>query len=370
MVLAIYRKYRPLTFNDVLGQELIVRILKEAAKQDKLSHAYLFAGPRGSGKTTTARIIAKVANCLTRQEDAAFRKKGEPCNECPICKEIGDGRNLNVIEIDAASNRGIDEIRNLKENIRVPPSNTRFKVFIIDEAHMLTKDAFNALLKTLEEPPSYIILVLATTEVEKIPTTILSRTQQFQFKRVPLQHLIAKLKGIVKQEKITISNEALELIASAAEGSFRDAESLLDQLTAAGDKDITVNEVEEMVGKIGFDSLSRFAGFLLESKIDDALKALAELNDKGYNLVQFTKDIIQYLRRTAVLSFSSQMGKEFKKELTSEHLKKLTGHAELFKEVHLELLKSLIIAYSQMRYSQFPIIPLEIAIIENLKKTN
>ncbi|HDY73433.1 MAG TPA: DNA polymerase III subunit gamma/tau [Candidatus Jorgensenbacteria bacterium] len=367
MALALYRKYRPSTFSDILGQDLIVRILQEAVRQDKIAHAYLFSGPRGTGKTTTARLIAKVANCLTRQKDAVFSKKGEPCNKCSVCQEISDGRNLNVIEIDAASNRGIDEIRSLKENIRVSPSNTRYKVFIIDEVHMMTKDAFNALLKTLEEPPKYIILILATTEIEKIPVTILSRTQQFQFKRVSLQQLIIKLRSIVKKEKMKISSEALELIAAAAEGSFRDAESLLDQLTAGGDKDITIDEVEEMVGKIGFSALSEFSGYLLTSDIDKALKHIAEVNDKGYNLVQFTKDVIQYLRRTAVLSFSPSMKKEFEKELINEHLKKLSDHAKLFTEKHLELLRALITAYSQMRYSQFPIIPLEVAIIESLK---
>src|SRR3989344_7769582 len=162
MALAIYRKYRPNTFEDLLGQELPARILKEAGRQEKLAHAYIFAGPRGTGKTTTARLIAKIANCETRIADKNFQAKGEPCNNCRICKEIDDGLSLDVIEIDAASNRGIDEIRDLKENVRVSPSSSRYKVFIIDEAHMLTKEAFNALLKTLEEPPPYVILILAT----------------------------------------------------------------------------------------------------------------------------------------------------------------------------------------------------------------
>ena len=177
--LAIYRKYRPATFEDLLGQEMIVKILKEEAKQDRLSHAYIFSGPRGTGKTTSARLIAKIANCEKRATDAAFREKGEPCNSCNACTMIDEGKALDVIEIDGASNRGVDEIRNLKESIRTSPSASRFKVYIIDEAHMLTKDAWNALLKTLEEPPRYVIIILATTEIEKVPATIASRAQKF-----------------------------------------------------------------------------------------------------------------------------------------------------------------------------------------------
>ncbi len=366
--LAIYRKYRPKTFSDVLGQEMITKILKEAAKENKLSHAYLFTGPRGTGKTTTARLIAKVANCEKRQEDKEFRKKGEPCNECEACKDIDSGRCLDIIEIDAASNRGIDEIRNLRENVKVPPSSNPYKVFIIDEAHMLTKDAFNALLKTLEEPPEYIILILATTETEKIPSTISSRTQQFHFKLVPLQEVVEKLKNIVKKEDIKISNEALELIASSAEGSFRDAESLLDQFVSSGDKEITVEEIEGMIGEVGFDKINKVAKSLLEDNLDQALKMISKIEDNGYNLAQFNKSLIKHLRQTAVLSFTPTMESVFSKKLTEDHLNKIKENAEKFEEKHLKLLKSLINSYEQMRYSQFPIIPLEISIIEGLKK--
>ena len=368
--LAIYRKYRPGSFEDLLGQESIIHILKEAARQDKLAHAYLFAGPRGTGKTTTARLIAKIANCEKRNKDEKFRTKGEPCNECATCRAIDDGQSLDVIEIDAASNRGIDEIRNLKESVRVSPSSSRYKVFIIDEAHMLTKDAWNALLKTLEEPPAYVVIILATTEIEKVPLTISSRTQKFLFKRATQEQIVQKLKKIATEEKINIDREAMELVASSAEGSFRDAESLLDQLIAFGnDKNITLPEVESMIGKVGFDKLSVFAGLVLNGDIDKAILALSEIEDGGFNLVQFAKDLIQYVRRVAVIATSPEMENAFRSELMEEHLKKISAHAKLFQKKHLELLKSLINAYGQMRYSQFPIIPLEVALAEHGKNS-
>ncbi len=366
--LALYRKYRPNTFEDLLGQEQITHILREAAKQEKLAHAYLFAGPRGTGKTTTPRLIAKIANCEKRAKDKKFAAMGEPCNECAACRAIDEGHLIDVIEIDAASNRGIDEIRNLKESVRVTPSMSPYKVFIIDEAHMLTKDAWNALLKTLEEPPAHVILILATTEIEKVPLTISSRTQKFYFKRAALQEIVKKLKKIAHEEEIKISGEALNLIATSAEGSYRDAESLLDQLVLFGDKDITLEEVERMIGKVGFDKLSRFSELLLEGKLDEALAALAEIEDGGFNLAQFTKDTIEYLRRVAVLATSPKMESFFGEELMGEHLAIIKNAATRFKPEHVKLLEALIEAYGEMRYSQFPIIPLEVALLNSLKQ--
>ena len=360
--LAIYRKYRPKTFGELLGQELISGILREAAKHDKIFHAYLFAGPRGTGKTTTARLIAKIANCENLGKD------GEPCNKCKFCSAIDEGRSMDVVEIDAASNRGIDEIRDLKENIRTAPSQAKWKVFIIDEVHMLTTPAWNALLKTIEEPPGHVIFIFATTESEKVPATISSRTQQFHFQRPSVRQITDKLLYIAKGEKTDLSEEAAALIGAQAEGSFRDAESLLDQLISAGKKSIQLEDVERAVGKIGFQKLSAFAEEILKGNLESVLEKLHAIEDEGYNLSQFAKDLISYIRRVAVLSMAPKMEAVMRRELTDDHLKRLKGHAKLFKKEHIELLKSLITAYGQMRYSSFPIIPLEVALIEGLKK--
>lgn len=366
-MLAIYRKYRPKTFEELLGQDHIVEVLRNAARQDKFSHAYLFFGPRGSGKTTTARLLAKLANCETRQKDAAFRAKGEPCNHCRPCEEIDSGHALDVIEIDAASNRGIDEIRNLKESIRLSPASFKYKVFIVDEVHMLTKDAFNALLKTLEEPPAHVIFILATTEYDKIPATISSRTQRFHFRKLSLQEILKKLNFVVKEEKLKIAADALELIAALAEGSLRDAESLLDQISSL-DQDVELKDVERIAGKIGYKKTVQLAEYLIKNELENALNYLNEINEDGYNLAQLNRDLIHYLRRALTLKLDSKIEELYKKELTSDELSKIKLHAGMLQEAKLiSLLKSLIRAYSEMRYSPFAIVPLEIAIIENLK---
>jgi len=365
--LAIYRKYRPATFEDLLGQEIIVKILKEEARQDKLSHAYIFSGPRGTGKTTSARLIAKIANCEKRINDPEFRKLGEPCNACGFCKSIDEGKNLDVIEIDAASNRGIDEIRNLKDAIRINPSSSRYKVYIIDEAHMLTSPAWNALLKTLEEPPSYVIIILATTEIEKIPATIASRAQKFYFKLVPREKIVEKLKKISKEENIKISEEALDLIADYGEGSFRDAESLLDQMISLeSDNEISVEEVEKAVGKIGFDKINELANLLIQLKEKEVLEFIDMILESGFNLTQITKDLIEHLRKILVLRINSKMEENFKKEMIPKHLALLKSASIQLKRDHIILIKNLITAYGEMRYSQFPRIPLEVAIIDSI----
>jgi len=367
MSLAIYRKYRPKKMEEVLGQETNIRILKNAAKTNRFSHAYLFYGPRGTGKTTTARLIAKLLNCKKRREDVKFREEGEPCNKCNVCQEIDANNYLDVIEIDAASNRGIDEIRNLKESIKIAPVDGGFKIYIIDEVHMLTGPAFNALLKTLEEPPAHSVLILATTEYEKLPATIVSRTQRFLFKKLPKIKILEKLEMIAKAEGIKIEKAALELLATTAEGSLRDAESLLDQISSLEDK-ITLEDVERLTGRLGTKKVERLTEMILKNDIKSSLNYISLINEEGYNLVQLTKELIHYLRKILSIKVSPLVEEYLRSDLTEEELEKVKKLAELIKvEKTIALIKSLIRAYSEMKYSPFSNVPLEIALIENLK---
>ena len=275
-----------------------------------------------------------------------------------------------MIEIDAASNRGIDEIRDLKESVRLSPSSYRKKVFIIDEAHQLTKEAFNALLKTLEEPPPHIIFILATTEYEKIPATITSRTQRFHFRKLTLAEILKKLKLIVAEEKFKISDDALELVAAAAEGGFRDAESLLDQVTSLSHGNpevIDLATVEAIIGKVGFRRVGQLADLVVTNDLSGALKFLNGLNDSGANLVDLNKELINYFRRVLALKCDSSLEVIYQNELTREDLAKIKLLSQKFPAPKLIILiKSLIRAYSEMRYSPFPHIPLEVVLIEHL----
>ncbi len=368
MSLAIYRKYRPKKIADIIGQENITAIIKNSAAKNKLAHAYLFYGSRGTGKTTIARILSKIANCQTREKDLEFAQKGEPCNKCQACLAIDAGQALDVVEIDAASNRGIDEIRDLKENIKTLPSLFNYKVFIIDEVHMLTTQAFNALLKTLEEPPTHVIFILATTEYEKVPPTIISRTQRFHFRRLTLSEIVSKLEMILKNEKISYSKEAIEMIAYLADGSLRDAESLLDQIISLKGENLTVQNVEEILGKVDFSKTIGMCDLLIKNDLQKSLEFLYDIANKGYNLFQFNKDITEYLRRVLSLNLNPHLEEVFKRELAEAEMNEIQKHAKIANRDRLiSLIKSLISAYSQMKYNPFPIAPFEIAIIENLK---
>lgn len=367
MGLAFYRKYRPKNLGELIGHDTNTEILKNAAKGGRLGQAYLFYGSRGTGKTTTARLLAKLLNCEKRHTDPKFMQLGEPCNECKSCNEISQNNSIDVIEIDAASNRGIDEIRNLKESISSSPMGGRYKVYIIDEAHMLTGAAFNALLKTLEEPPKHAAIILATTEFEKLPPTITSRTQRFLFKKLPKIKILEKLRHVSKEEGIEIEEEALELIAASGEGSMRDAESLLDQLSTFG-KNIDLETAERLIGRVGFRKVEHLSECIIKNDIKGSLEYLSEINEEGHNLVQFTKDLIHYMGKILALHLNPELEKTFHLELTDDEVKRMKALALIADENKMvPLVRSLIRAYSEMRYSPFALIPLEIALVENLK---
>src|SRR3954469_22358079 len=265
------RKYRSTTFDEVIGQDHVARTLKKAIESGRIAHAYLFCGTRGTGKTSTARILAKCLNCEKSKGPTT-----QPCNECNSCKAIAKGEDIDVIEIDAASNRGIDNIRDLIANAAFHPSRSRFKVYIIDEVHGLSKDAFNALLKLLEEPPSHVKFILATTEPEKVLPTILSRCQRYDFRNIPTREIAAHLKNICKQEKIKADEDALLLIAKAGAGSMRDALSLLDRLLSIGEKHLTIDTIEQLLGMPRTQVLFDLAGRIGEGNV----KAVLEQTDK------------------------------------------------------------------------------------------
>lgn len=289
MAQALYRKWRSQTFDEVVGQQHVVRTLTSALAQGRIAHAYLFAGPRGTGKTTMARLLAKAVNCLA--EDGP-----KPCNRCDVCKALNEGRLLDLIEIDGASNRGIDEVRTLREQVNFSPNVARYKVYIIDEVHMLTPEAFNALLKTLEEPPAHVIFVLATTEVHKLPPTIISRCQRFDFRRIPLDLITQRLRLIADTESIKAEQDALELIARSATGSMRDAISLLDQLSAYGSDTITRDLVQAMLGAVSVEPLADIVDRVIQGNLKEALGIVGQLVDQGLDPRQLTAELLDYVR--------------------------------------------------------------------------
>lgn len=293
--LPLYRKYRPQTFKDLIGQENIVKALSNAINLNKISHAYLLCGPRGTGKTTTARIIAKSLNCA----------KGptlEPCGECPSCLDIANSTPIDVIEIDAASNRKVEDARNILEKIQFVPVNGRFKIYIIDEVHMLTTEAFNTLLKTLEEPPENVIFILATTEPHKVLDTIISRCQRFDFRRITTEDIVARLKYISEQEKINISEDALYTIARSSQGGMRDSLALLDQISVVDvDKEISSQDVNEMLGRLSFDVLYSLSNAVLNAESQEALVLLDKIYNKGNEPFQIVSNLIQYFRNMLIV---------------------------------------------------------------------
>jgi DNA polymerase-3 subunit gamma/tau len=313
-----YRKWRPQTLSEVVGQEPVTQTLRHAVESGKIAHAYLFCGPRGTGKTSMARILAKAVNCPNKAG-------GEPCNSCDMCRSVTEGRALDVIEIDAASNRGIDEIRSLREKANYAPSLARYKVYIIDEVHMLTEAACNALLKTLEEPPPYVIFVLATTEAHKVLATIVSRCQRFNFHRLRKTEIVDKLKLICKKEKIHIESASLELIARAATGSLRDAENILQQMIAYYGNRIELDQIQTELG-IGWDSRVReLARCVVSRDVATGLKIANSLNSDGVDLRQFNLGLVEYLR--GLLLAKSGCGEAL--DVTSEDLAEMNHLAAI-----------------------------------------
>jgi DNA polymerase-3 subunit gamma/tau len=286
---ALYLKYRPQTFDEAVGQEPVIRTLRNALRTGRISHAYLFAGPRGTGKTTLARLVAKAVNCLAPESE-------RPCNRCEICIAIAEGRLLDLIEIDAASNRGIDEIRDIREKVSFRPNQARYKVYVLDEAHMLTDAAFNALLKTLEEPPPHVIFALVTTDPHKLPATILSRCQRYDFRRIPLQAMIGRLEYIAGQEGLRVDQAALELIARQATGAMRDAISLLDQLTAYGEDTLTLEMVQDLLGAVTSEAALGLVQRLAHGDPAAALEQVNRVLSEGADPRQYAHEVIEVLR--------------------------------------------------------------------------
>ena len=354
---ALYRKFRPTEFEDVKGQEHIVTTLKNQIKADRIGHAYLFCGTRGTGKTTVAKIFAKAVNCEHPVD-------GSPCGECPSCRAIADGSSMNVIEIDAASNNGVDNIRQIREEVSYRPTEGKYKVYIIDEVHMLSTGAFNALLKTLEEPPSYVIFILATTEAHKIPITILSRCQRYDFHRISIDTIAARLSDLMLQEKVDVEEKAIRYVAKAGDGSMRDALSLLDQCIAFHlGETLTYENVLEVLGAVDTEVFSRLLRQIIDKNVAAAISILDELVDEGRELGQLVSDFTWYLRNLLLIQSSDDMEEVL--DMSQDSIDALKEEAKLISpEVLLRYIRIFSELGNQVRYASQKRIVIEIAIIK------
>lgn len=351
---ALYRTYRPQKFADVTGQEVVVQTLQNAIKNKKISHAYLFSGPRGTGKTSVARIFAKALNC-------ANLKDGEPCDECISCREISEGYNPDVIEIDAASNNGVDEIRDIREKVKFLPSGSKYKIYIIDEVHMLSGGAFNALLKTLEEPPKHAVFILATTEPQKLPATIISRCQRFEFKSLGILEINSRLKQICEFENVSITDEALNLIAEAAEGAMRDAISILDQAISYGNKEITIDDVNSVTGSLNYEKVISLTKAIEGKEIHTTLSLLNELISSGKEINKIINSLLVFYRD--ILLYKSVGNDGYNKFIFSkESFQEFANNIVVSKVMYF--IDVLCDVQSKVKYSTTPNIFLEIALIK------
>jgi DNA polymerase-3 subunit gamma/tau len=350
------RRWRPQAFDEVVGQEHVTSTLKSAIENDRVAHAYLFAGTRGVGKTTSARILAKAINCEQGPTS-------DPCGECAPCVEVVEGGSMDVIEIDGASNRGIEEIRNLRENVRYAPSRGRYKVYIIDEVHMLTIHAFNALLKTLEEPPPYVVFILATTEVAKVPATIVSRCQRFDFRLIPQSKISEQLKEINGKDSLGVPPEVLEIIARSARGSMRDAQSLLDQLVSYCAGQVTAEEVMAVLGMVDYDVLSTCVDALLSGDAATLLGQVEEIRANGRDPRLFCGQLLRYLRDLVVIKASGEAASL--PEVPPERRETMEAQIEGIPLSRIQLLFSLLAqAESDMIGSSYPDLVMEMALVK------
>lgn len=354
---ALYRKWRPKTFDEIKGQEAICTTLKNQIKSGKLSHAYLFCGTRGTGKTSIAKIMAKAVNCESPID-------GNPCNVCESCKSISSESALHIVEMDAASNNGVDDIRYIKEQVEYPPSHGRYRVFIIDEVHMLTDAAFNALLKTLEEPPNYVIFILATTEVHKIPITVLSRCQRYDLKRIDIPTISQRLKALCEEENVDIEDEALYYLAKLADGAMRDALSLLDEVIAfSGGEKLTYDSILQILGLADNSVYDKMFLSIIKSDIISAIRVLEDISIQGKDLSVFTKEFLWYLRNLLIIKLE---GEEIL-DIAKENMEIMQQNAEsVSKEALMRYIRILSEVLSKLRYSPEKRILLELAILKLL----
>jgi DNA polymerase-3 subunit gamma/tau len=352
-----YRKWRPQTLAEIVGQEQVTQTLGNALTSGRVSHAYLFYGPRGTGKTSTGRILAKALNCLTNG-------KGEPCNQCDMCRAITEGRALDVIEVDAASNTGVDDIRSLREKVNYAPNQARYKVYIIDEVHMLSNSASNALLKTLEEPPPQVIFILATTEIHKMLPTITSRCQRFDFRRISRSDVISKLERICQTEGIKLEPEGLNLIARSATGSLRDAENLLEQLNTYYGQEIGLHQVQAILGITGDQRARELVGHIVAGDAASGIATINSVNADGLDLRQFNREVVEYLRQLLLVKTGSEDAVDLTAEDKAE-LKELAAKTSLAQiSGAIKLFGSL-----ELGFDNYSTLPLELALVDCTQPT-